>query len=657
MLAQIIVTLTFTSSLNYHIQTESSKLVTDLTDIIQAKVEESFAKTLESDVKDLTSILSEAKTTLFLTTKFYKTGLHTASQSRQDSQLAVKETEDFCVSTLKDLPEYIFAFGITFEVGGFSKYDQYFMPYVYRDQDRIVYSPGVEIEGRAEEDLSDAEKRSYVETEVSRDYYTVAIPKDHDRSKPAPEVLSWTEPYQSTLAGKVLVSVATPVNEGGKAVGVSYVDLSLDSLTSILKNFAKISDKTLGLSFAWNSKVILSGLGFPDYEPTSVQDPNDALSSIIKTSNLSDIPSLGSQIENLAQDLSPGQIKISHFEYNNEEYSAIIYNESNLFGLAVLLPQKELMADTIKARGLMANLYASQERVLRNIQITAVVSLAIVLIILVLVIVFVRKATQSLIDLSWKLDSEANDIYELARVTSEIAENLDEDSKEQQNSLNRTSDAMKDIAEKIDSSNDSSKMCRNAMRETAQEVEDGGSSAQSMKKAMDNISETTNEIKKILNSMQGIAFQTNLLALNASVEAARAGESGQGFAVVAGEVRTLAIRSNEAAQKTDRLMEVATKGAEEGEKYAVTLNNGFDRIGESVSNVTKYVESISQASQEQKSSVDSVTGNLQELNRTVERNNTLAQKSLDNSTSLSETADDLTSSANELKNLILGKKR
>ena len=161
--------------------------------------------------------------------------------------------------------------------------------------------------------------------------------------------------------------------------------------------------------------------------------------------------------------------------------------------------------------------------------------------------------------------------------------------------------------------------------------------------AMTAMAEADKEISSLVKVIEDIAFQTNLLALNAAVEAARAGEAGAGFAVVAEEVRNLAIRTAETSNTVStiikKLDEKVTSGVEMVDKLKTTfsqVNSGSDtvvqqmskimetgrqqteteeKIRQSVSSLDDMVQSLAAMSEESSATVQDVKEQVEKLHR------------------------------------------
>ncbi len=175
------------------------------------------------------------------------------------------------------------------------------------------------------------------------------------------------------------------------------------------------------------------------------------------------------------------------------------------------------------------------------------------------------------------------------------------------------------------------------------------------------LGERSNEIGKIVATIDDIAAQTNLLALNAAIEAARAGEQGRGFAVVADEVRKLAERSSVATKEIANLvggiqsgvreavsaMGQGTTEIESGYRLATDAGEALDDILARAKDVGKQVDEISSAAQELNSLSINMVKVIERINRIVEENVSATEHMTTNSIQVSRSIQDLSGVAEE----------
>ena len=171
--------------------------------------------------------------------------------------------------------------------------------------------------------------------------------------------------------------------------------------------------------------------------------------------------------------------------------------------------------------------------------------------------------------------------------------------------------------------------------------ENGNCHMQEMISAMEEINDSSQQIAKIIQTIDEIAFQTNLLALNAAVEAARAGKYGKGFAVVAEEVRSLAGRSADAAREIADMIEESADKTERGMDIADRTGRALAEIVGSISKASALVSEISSASQEQALGIQEITTGMTQIEEITISNAAVAETNATSALKLSEQAGQL----------------
>lgn len=238
-----------------------------------------------------------------------------------------------------------------------------------------------------------------------------------------------------------------------------------------------------------------------------------------------------------------------------------------------------------------------------------------------------RQINRQLNSTLFCINQAAEQVKSSAEQVSTDSQSLSQGASEQAASVEELSASLVEIARQVDDNVATATSASELSERAGQAMDAGRNQMSSLTEAMDTINKNSNEIGKIIKTIEDIAFQTNILALNAAVEAARAGVAGKGFAVVADEVRNLAGKSAEAAKGTTQLIESAVTAISNGTQIAQQTARSLESIVEASEQMNNAVHKIAQASHAQSESISSLKTGMEQISRVVQVTAATAEQS------------------------------
>jgi len=419
--------------------------------------------------------------------------------------------------------------------------------------------------------------------------------------------------FASPVSGNTVFAVSSPIYDKDTVVGVLFGFVSLDYFARTCVEPIKVGEE--GYAYMINRQ------GFMAIHPDK--------SLILK---------LDAKGYDFIREMLSKESGVVHYDFKDVKKTAAFRKHAETgWTLAVCADVKDIMMPIMLLRN-------------NNILITsAVVFFAVIVIMLVLRSV-IRPLTQVIQGLTQTSDEVTAFSAQVASVSQELAET----SSEQASSVEETSASLEEVSSMIRQNVNSAVQADQLMKETNSVVSDASVSMKKLIMSMADISQAGEETSKIIKIIDEIAFQTNLLALNAAIEAARAGEAGAGFAVVAEEVRNLAMRSVDAAKDTASLIESTNRKVRDGADVVNHAAAAFSKVAESTSDVGALLGKITVASDEQAQGIEQVSKAGANLDAVIQNNVAQAQEAASISEQMNAQAEQMKDFVNKLVSLISG---
>ncbi|RFU61129.1 methyl-accepting chemotaxis protein [Peribacillus glennii] len=514
-----------------------------------------------------------------------------------------------------------------------------------------------------------------------RPWYTTAMEE--------PGRVKLTSAYAATGQDGIIVSNVVTIEQDGKQKGVLGLDVSLEGLTSIIKD----------IKIGKNGYVILT-----QSDGTILADPHNPKLNFKPITKLN-VP----QLKNLSKDGS-FEAKIEEKEYvlnivssHNEGWKYItVIEKSELSATADDIRGGLVLLGAIVAAAAVAASVFMSLRITRNIKKISDLSLAMSQGDLTQRVMLkandeigemgrnynvmadsLKEVMTKISDGSQQLSATSEELaagsVENQKASNQISESIQsvaagtdeqnaamEDAVQIINEVSRHVDdvsiSMNNVSSSINLSTESAQQGSDVVNQTVKQMSEIDENVTSSAKKIGELSEKSNEISQISLMIQSISEQTNLLALNAAIEAARAGEHGKGFAVVADEVRKLAEQSSKSASQINdiiidikdgikdsmNLVEKGSSSAKEGLLLVNESGKAFGDIKNSVLTVSANISEVGAAMDNMRNRIAQVVSHIENVSGTSVDVNVHSQNVAASSQQMTASMEDVSYVAQEL---------
>jgi len=393
--------------------------------------------------------------------------------------------------------------------------------------------------------------------------------------------------------------------------------------------------QSLKRDFAERTEFWSKALPDSPVKRTLLEDAHQPAAAFFETLETDFLPAVQKQDKAAATAIADGKLKSEYLEHRQAIDHAVALatqNSERLEGTAAKEVQQRtvLMVGALLAGLLLIGVY-SMEMARRLIGL-------------------VHSMADHLAEGSGQVSSAASQV-------SAASQTLAEGSSEQASSLEETSSSLEEMSSMTKRNADNARKANELAKEARAAADQGVSDMHTMAAAMEAIKVSSDDIAKIIKTIDEIAFQTNILALNAAVEAARAGEAGMGFAVVADEVRNLAQRSAQAAKETAGKIEGAIARTGQGVSITTQVEAALNEIVTKVRQVDELVTEVAGATREQTEGIAQINVAVGQMDKITQSNAATAEESAAAAEELHSQAEVVKQSVAELLQLVGGRSK